>query len=1095
MCDVHGTTSGNGWRTLLAAVLTGMVSAGAAAAPAAAQVGSVVRGEVTGPAGEPVAGARVIVEDRDGERVASTETDPSGRYLLVGVPAEGPYGVRVEALGMAPFRLSGLRFVDGESRRLDIVLETDPVMLEGIRVTAAPALVFSGTRTGSVTLIEERVVESLPAIHRDITSFAVLSPMVSVDRQAISVAGQNSRLNALRVDGAVSQDVFGLSPSGVPGGQANAKALPLDAIRQYSVLVAPYDVRQSGFTGGLLNAVTHSGGDRWGGEAFAYYRDDLFGGTSEDVALRTEARGPETSFAGEIAGFTLGGPVGSARLFVAGEVERQRRPVPGFNLGESLELRTKLSEDSVARVRDILSASYGLDAGETGGYTIENPLGNLFGRLDLPVGERHDLMLRYNWIAADEDLPPNRLGFGAYELGSSATRIESRTHGAMARIESRLGPRTTNEAILNVQLTTDRTHAASDAPQVEVWLGSDIEEERFYRHLQAGGAPLAHDDALDQTVIQFVDNLSHAAGDHLLTVGVEGTVLGARRRFLPASRGIWRFNSIGALEANEPSSYERLVLADGKDPAVDVRMLQLGTYLQDEWSLTGTLSLSLGLRLDVPLALGSPGYNEQVEVETGIVTDRVPSGTAMLSPRLGFNWSPDTERRTQVRGGVGLFTGTPPLAWLADAYTDTGLRTGFLLCEGDQAPPLDIESPPRTCGDGSAPLQRNVTFLDEGFRYPQDLRGSVALDRELPGGLVASVEVLYTRALNQVALEDINLPVADTPPYDGPGHPNGLGGRGVFGTPLVVPTRFSPYQPRRRWDTYGSILRVGNRSRNAALAVAGELTRRFSDRLDLRASYTYTRGVDVRSLLYQSAALNYGMTPVRGDPARPDVRPSAFARPHRVLGSVWTRLLEWGDGLDASLVYVGQSGTPYTYVYATDMNGDGFPGPGALTEAYNDPLFVPERLTDVPGGSLGTINAVFQLVGLESCLSVSRGAISVRNQCRTPWSNRLDIQLSQGLNIAGGSVRITADVMNVLNLLNGEWGLVQTAPPVVPVLAVTSRLGCPGLECSISNPVNATYVGPQKRNPETGGAEADLPYVLALPESLWRAQFGVRIGF
>lgn len=1059
--------------------------------PLAAQVSTtaVLRGEVRDSAGAPVAGAQVTLQEA-GEPVAGTQTDARGRYILVGLPAGGPYELGVEAIGFAPVTRSDLRLSAGESRRLTIIMGSRPVELEGLRVVAAPDLVFSGTRTGAVTVIEERAIETLPALERDITGFAVLSPMVATDRDALSVAGQSTRFNSLRIDGAIAQDLFGLSPSGVPGGQANAKPLPLDAVRQYSVLVAPYDVRQSGFTGGLLNAVTRSGGDAWQASVFAYYRDDLFSRTSEDTAVRSTARGTAEAARGEIAGFTVGGPVGAARVFVAGEYEQRRRPVPGFNLGDADPVRIGLLEDSVARLRELLGSVYGLDPGGAGVYTLDNPLGNLFARLDLPLSGAHELTVRYNGIAAAEDVPPNRLGFDPYQLGSAATRLESRTHSATAWVSSRLGEHTTNELLLNVQRTGDRNRPASEAPQVEVGVAGGAGEQLLFRRLQAGGAPLAHANELDQTVVQLVDNISHAMGDHLLTTGFDVSSFGVRRRFLPASRGIWRFDSIEALAANAPSSYERLVLADDADPDVELSVLQVAGYVQDEWSVTDDLSLTLGLRLDLPLGLGRPGYNREAELVTGVVTDRVPSAGALVSPRVGFNWSPGTERRTQLRGGIGVFTGRPPLAWLADAFAQTGLRTGLLVCADALAPALDVAEPPGECVDGSSSLRRDLTFFHDDFRYSRDLRLSLALDRELSWGLVATVEGLYTRALNQVALEDINLGLSRELDYVG-----GIGDRGVFGTPLVVPTRFGPLVPGRRWEKYGPVIRVGNRSRNAALAVAAELQRRFADRLDVRLAYTYTKGVDVRSLQFESAALNYGLTPVRGDPARPETRPSSFARPHRVLASAWGRLLEWGGGLDLTVLYVGQSGLPYSYTYASDINGDGFPGPGVQSESYNDLLYVPRLLSEVPGGAVAAQLLTLQLVAREPCLSRARGFIVPRNECRTPWSNRLDVRLSQGLALPFAEARITADVMNVLNLLRSDWGLVQTAPPVVPILELNRRLGCPGMGCSIGNPLIGRYVGPRHRDPGTDAAVADLPYALALPESVWRAQIGVRLSF
>lgn len=1092
-CDAAERT-----RRLARVLGAGLVLIGLLSVPgvAYAQAGAaVLRGEVRDSAGAGIGGADVVLRDSVGELVAATVADGQGRYVLVGLPAGGPYTLVAEQIGYAAGERDRIRLAAGESRRLDLLLGRRALALPGL-VVSAPDLVFSGTRTGAATIVEERAIAATPTVERSITALAELSPLVSVTGDRVSVAGQNSRFNSLRVDGALSQDLFGLSPSGVPGGQANARALPLAAVRQYSVVVAPYDVRQSGFTGALMNATTRSGGDRWEGSAFGYYRGDAFSRPADDSdVLRAYGRGTAEEFSTTAAGFTLGGPVGAVRLFMAGELERRSRPMPGFHMGTADPYRVGLVPDSVDRLVALLE-DRGLTPGSAEPYSLDNPLGNLFARIDAPLGAGHDVSIRYNLISAERDVAPNRLGFDLYGLTSAGTRIESRTHGVVGRVTSRLAERTTSELSLNVQRTDD-ANRGGDQPTVEVMVRGVVDDTvPLGRRVRAGGDPLAHADELEQTLVQVTEHVSHAVGDHLFSVGLEGAWFGTRRRYLPASRGVWRYGSLAALAADEPEAYERLVLDDGVDPDVAFSLLQLAGFVQDEWSLGDALSLTFGLRVDWPLMLSRPGYNRAAETVTGQVTDRLPSGNPLVAPRLGLNWSPDTERRTQLRGGVGIFTGTPPLAWLADAYANTGLRTGLLRCTGAVTPALDPGGPPATCADSAGPARRDLVVFDEAFRYPQDVRASIAIDRELPWGFVGTVEALYTRALYQVTIQDLNLPVnLDPPPGSDDGFGFTIGNRPVFGAPVLVPGRFGPLEAGRRWDEYGRVLRVGNRSRNAALAVAAELQRRFSDRLDLRLAYSYTRAVDVRSLLYQDAALNYGLTPVRVDPARPEVAVSAFGRTHRVAASLWTRLADWGGGLDVSIRYIGQSGTPYSYVYGSDMNGDGYPGPGAIERAYNDLLFVPAGLSDLGGEGFVSRSLLFQLAGLEPCLDEHAGAIVSRNSCRTPWSDRVDVGLTQSIGLPFGAVRLRADLMNALNLINQEWGLVWTAPPVVPVYEVDNRQGCPGMFCGTGNPLIGRYTGPRRLDEATGFPRAELPHVLSLPESQWRAQLGVEILF
>jgi hypothetical protein len=1081
---------------LLVPVLIALLAAAVPAPVMGQGPGSVVlRGAVRDSLGTGIQGVEVVLRDSTERRIAATVTDGTGRFVMIGLPSGGPFALTAERLGYATVRRSHIRLATGESRRIDLKLTPQPVALPRLEVTAAADPLFSGTRTGAATVLEERAVATAPTVERDVVALAALSPMVSVEGDRISAAGQNSRFNSLRVDGAVTQDVFGLSPSGVPGGQANARALPLDAIRQYAVVVAPYDVRQSGFTGALLNATTRQGGETWEGSAFAYYRDAAFSRTADDSdVVRTYGRGATDEFRTESGGFTVGGPLGRARLFVAGEFEGRTRPMPGFHLGVADRYRVGLVEDSVQRLVGILEEK-GLEPGSYEPSSLENPLGNLFARVDLPVGGGHELSARYNFISAEQDVAPNRLGFDHYGLGSTGSRIESRTHGLTARLASRVGDRTTNELTLNVQHTADATRT-SPQPLVDTRILALDDSVAMLRSVRAGGDPLAHANELDQTIVQLTDHLSHAVGDHLVTVGLDGAWFGIRRRFLPGSRGIWRFDGLAAVERDEPRMYERLVLLDGADPDVSFSLLQFGAYAQDEWSIGDRLSLTLGLRVDWPLTLTRPAYNRTLELDTGIRSDRLPVSLPLLAPRVGFNWSPSGERRTQIRGGVGVFNGLPPLAWIADAYAGTGLHTALLRCQGSATPAFDPDAAPARCADGSGPAVRDITIFDDGFRFPQDIRASLALDQELPWGLVATVEGVYTRALQQVALEDLNLVSAREGELTARrGYSEHVGPRPVFGDPRLVPTLFGPLEPGRRWEDYGRVIRVGNGDRNAALAVAAQLQRRFSDRLDLRLAYTYTRAVDTRSLLYPNAELNYGLTPIRGHPAEPEAALSSFDRTHRVVATAWTRLADWGHGLDVTLMYVGQSGLPYSYVYGTDMNGDGYPGPGAVEDAYNDLLYVPATVSDVDADGLMSRSLLFQLAELEECLAESQGSIVARNSCRTPWSDRLDLRISQGFVVPFGSVRVRADMMNVLNLLNDSWGRVYTAPPAIPVFNVDYRSGCPGLRCALGNSLRGWYSGPRRLNEETDTPVAELPHVLSLPESQWRGQLGIEIRF
>ena len=1050
-----------------------------------------IRGTVTDTAGSPIATAEVVLSDTATGRSARTLTNGEGRYVIPSFAPGGPYVLTVSALGWGTAERRNVYLEIGQSRVVDITLTDQPVALDAIEVSTARDLVFSPSRTGAATVIEERAIRTLPNIERDFIRFAELSPLVSIDEEAISIAGQNNLYNNIQIDGALNQDVFGLSPSGVPGGLANAKALPIEAVRQYRVLVAPFDVRHSGFVGGLLNAVTKAGTNEWSATGFAYYRDgDFLGSTEVDGAAVSD-------FSTQLAGFTIGGPIVRDRLhmFVAGEFERRNRPTPGFSLGVADTIRLGVHPDSLARLSSILQDRYAVDAGTAEEFTLENPLSNVFARLDYRVGDRHNLTLRHNYVGAENDVAVNRFSFDAFEYSSNGSRFESGTHSTMVQLNSRLTDDISMEALVSYQRTRDASRPRSRFPQVEVDVTSDLGGSELSRRVRVGADVLSQANELAQDIVQVSDNLSRSVGAHLFTLGVDGQYTRVEHLLVPSFLGAYRFDDLASLETNRPSSFDRTLLRDGVEPAIEFSTLQLAAYGQDEWSVTDDLTLTFGLRLDMPVSLSTPEFNRDVLVDFGIANDRLPTRNVLFSPRVGINWSFPGRYETQLRGGVGLFTGRPPFVWLANAFANSGMRTRLLTCEGGSTPAFEpLERSPTQClSSQGAGEDRSVVVFDEQFHYPQDFKTSVAVDQELPWGVVATFEALYTKAIHQVALQDLNLGrrVMGTDTLGG--FDERFGDRDYFGQPIVEGT-FGAYLPNRVVDTYDHVIRVGNVGKNSTFAASIELQRRFSERLDLRGAYTFTRSVDVRSLQYPDATLNYGLTPIRADPDRPELSYSAWDRPHKVLLSAWSRLLDWGDGLDLTLLYIGQSGRPYSYVYESDLNGDGYPGPGAAADAYNDLLYVPINFSDL-SGTVATRVLTLQLRELDPCLGRSAGGIIPRNFCRTPWTNQLDMRLSQGLRLGGSTLRIEADLINVLNLVNQEWGLVEIAPPLVPVMRGYDR-PCvdPPVCLSPEGPIIMTYSGPRRTGAE-GGVAADVPYALSLPDSQWRAQIGLRWSF
>ena len=380
-----------------------------------------------------------------------------------------------------------------------------------------------------------------------------------MSEQGVSVAGTNYRFNTLNVDGALNQDVFGLSTENIAGGRAGGRTIPLEAVEQFQVLVAPFDVRQSGFTGGALNAVTRSGTNEFEGSAFGFYRSGAMVGS---LVVADVATDPALSTAH--GGFTAGGPIrrDHAHFFIAGEWERVREPPNGFHVGESDPFRLALVPDSVARMQSLLR-NLGAEPGMASSHTLENTIFNLFARFDWEMGDRHDAMLRYSFASADDDPDPNRLPGDLYELSSSGSEIRSRSHSAVFQLFSTLPAGLSNEVAANLQLLDDRETARAAFPQVEVTLDGIVDDLLVRRDVRSGASYFSQNNELRQRVIQLANNLSYDAGRHSLLLGASGTWFDFDRRYVPGALGSYQFESLEELALNRPDRYEITVPLTG----------------------------------------------------------------------------------------------------------------------------------------------------------------------------------------------------------------------------------------------------------------------------------------------------------------------------------------------------------------------------------------------------------------------------------------------------------------------------------------------------------------------------------------------------
>ncbi|HSM06257.1 MAG TPA: carboxypeptidase regulatory-like domain-containing protein, partial [Longimicrobiales bacterium] len=669
---------------------------------------SSVRGQVLGPGGAPVVQATVTIRHEGTGFQRVTGTNQEGDFLFLLLQPGGPYTLTVQNLGTRDYRQEGIQLQVGETAIVQVTLETQAIEIEGIEVRAERTEIFDPGQVGPATLLNEEVVESVPILSRNIMELAVLSPLVkTTEGGGFSVAGQNDRYNSLLIDGVLNKDVFGLTAGGVPGGQAGGKLIPIDAISQYEILVAPFDVRLSGFIGGVMNAVTRSGTNEWFGRVVGVARDEVLIG---DLVLPTgpvEASGVDR----RLIGASVGGPIipNRAHFFLSTEFERRRQPPAGYNLFRDDPTLVRISPEAVEDVADSFQNQFGFDVGEAGPYPLEQELANLFGRLDWSFGDGSRLTLRNIFAWARNDESPNRAAFERYELSSNAVYREALSNTTSLQYFRNFGQRVGNELNVSLHHSSDGSEAASDFPQVEVEVLSSIDGASYGRALRVGSQFFAQDNDLSQTNFRVTDLVTIANGENDITLGLTGAFYDFQHRFLPGSLGEYFYASQTDLDLNAPQRFQRTILAPGEEPGIGFNVFEAGLLAQSQLDAGKGLTMRFGIRVDVPWVLDSPAENPDILAEYGFSTADLPSGQFLISPRWGFNWQSEGERRTQVRGGAGMFAGQIPFVWLSNAFHNDGLRSATYLCNGrvtddplsgNTVPPLDPAGLPGTCAAG-----------------------------------------------------------------------------------------------------------------------------------------------------------------------------------------------------------------------------------------------------------------------------------------------------------------------------------------------------------------------------------------------------------
>ncbi len=1020
-------------------------SAGAAHAQG---TNSSIEGVVTDEAGATLPGANVVAVHEPTGTQYGAATNAEGRYRILQMRVGGPYTITVSFVGYVEETLTDVQLTLGQTRALDFELAEATAELEGIEVTAEADPLLNSSRTGAATNIDEETIEDLPTISRGLADFARLTPQSG---GGYNLAGRNERYNNIQIDGATLNDVFGLGEA-VPGSQAGAQPISLDAIQEFNVELAPYDVRYSGFTGGLINAITKSGSNDFEGSLRYRRGGDAFVGDLEDNAFG--------DFSENLLVGTFGGPVIEDKLFffVNAEVKREGEPQttpvgpsPGapnaFVIDDATldALGFESSEAVLEEVIDIAQNQYGYDPGGFQPFTERQDNVKFFAKLDWNIAPGHRLTARHNYVDAIEDTGPGR-GNTGFDLGARAYVFESTQNSSTMQLNSTLGPNMYNEARLVYTRIRDE-RVVEEQPFPDVTLRIDPTEVDDYS-VQAGIGRFNQANRLGQDLFEFTNNFTYIWDEHTITLGTSNQAFAFENLFIQDFYGTYIFDdfeledgtvvtAIEAFREGRPTEYLfSYSLVEGEQaPVAEFTGYQFGFYAQDEWQVLDDLNLTFGLRMDIPYLPKEPSFNPDIaEVFPEYSTTNTASGldNALWSPRFGFNYSFGGEDGiTQLRGGTGIFSGRPPFVWISNQYSNTGvdfaridaffddpaaLESGG--CFSGSADPADQPRPGDPACAGLDPLATTeVNLISDDFTYPQVWRTDLAIDQELPGGLVATLEGIYTSSINEVLYENINLNKVD-PSAPGALYPLA---ESAYGRPLYGAPQTFGSERNVAGEQFTNVLLLKNADQGYEYNVTAQLQRNVPIGLGGSLSYTYSRAENVNNATSSRAISNWQFNE-NLDINDPRLGTADFEVRHRVLayGSYrfgWENLFDGGERLATTVGFVldAQAGEPFSWIYFGDANADG--------QSFNDLIYVPETETDVflTTGNWDLLDAYIES---EPSLQEARGTVVNRNTANAPWSFIFDLQLTQEILTFGGqSIEINATLENLFAFADDKLGL------------------------------------------------------------------------
>lgn len=1145
-----------------------------AAAPAFAQnTTSALGGRISSEAGQAVAGAEVTIVHTESGSVSKATTDAEGRFLARGLRVGGPYTITTTKDGKTETR-EGVYLELAQTGNVDIKF-ADATTLAAVQVTGARnADVFDSKKMGAGTSISREKLNTFASIQRNLQDYARLDPRISQtdkDRGEISAGGQNSRFNSITIDGVSTNDTFGLEANNLPTAK---QPISIDAIQSVQINISNFDVTQKGYTGANINAVTKSGTNDFKGSVYYVYRNDSLSGDKYNRAAGTYFS-PE-KFTEDTKGITFGGPILEDNLFffVSYEELKSTRATPTFGPLGSSQTNVAITPAEISGAQSV-ATGYGMNIGDTTANAAELSVTDALIKLDANLGERHRASLRWSKTEQSDPIFPNNFN-NLLSLSSQWYSQEKSIESYVGQWFADWSDSFSTEVKASYRDYVSTPVNNSNLPSIRLNFAGALPAgspavANTSSGLIFGTERSRHFNNLSTKTWNYYLAGNLFLGDHELKFGVDYDDNDVFNAFLQDTKGNYTFDCINAVAGfysnpliagpvscsalsraqydaatlenfrrGRPLSYSVQVPINGyklADGAADWSYQNIGIFLQDTWSVNERLTLNLGMRFDQKQMNVSPVLNNNAlavqTAGTGVLTGSttpqngtairatggfgIPNnltldGNTLFQPRVGFNYTFDSERKTQLRGGFGLFEGAAANVWLSNVYSNTGITTGIISCSGtagnacsraDGSFSPNPDTQPTIAGTPPAP---NVDFLSKNLEQPSVWKTNLAFEHELPfwGGATFAVEYIHTEVQDSIYYRNLNLGAPTRRGNDGrdlffnpAGFNSGCYGYSLTGSISLTTTGAcaTPVGGSRTRalsnSRFNNVLFAERTGMGGGDNFSVSLSGAFLKEWNWQIGYAFTTAEEVSSL--SSSVSNSSWQSVSVFNANEEVAAnSAYLVRDRFTGALnWKHNFFGNYATRFGLFYEGRKGKPYSWIYNNDLNGD---------NVTNDLMYIPTQGSSevcfrAPGSAVvagvatcvnnaATEQLFWNLVN-QNGLSQYAGGVVERNSSFASWTNNFDVRLSQELPgfFKGNKVSLTLDVLNVGNLINKKWGQIDEVGFQPQGGLARSFVDYLGLDS------NGRYV-----YGVTGNVE-DLTNRQLKGESSWAAQFTVKYEF